>query len=112
MANANETSTATPPAHTPTPWEVEIHGDHWGAYLVRQAQDQLQKMFESADEDETWEAYRIDEANARFIKAACNGHDELLGACEQALNALWEAAPHIPCNSKASEACPAAAKAL
>jgi len=47
-------------------------------------------MASNGDNIAEWLGYKTtnEEANARFIVTACNSHDELLEACEEAMNYL------------------------
>lgn len=77
-----ETKQAT---HTPVPWHIEEDGD---ALWIHDALNATiadvppsMVMMDGGDYELTDE----DRANAEFIVRACNAHDDLLAACEQAL---------------------------
>lgn len=65
----------------PTGWEINsdpVDGGHWSAVA------QVEVNHQGSRPVTTDEA----EANARFIVLACNAHDDLLAACERALECL------------------------
>ena len=79
------------PRHTPTPWKIQRveekhHGyDGWNTFAVRDEKTngciavvgEVDRQFDTENE-----------TNAKFIAAACNSHDELVGELQLALRYL------------------------
>jgi len=79
--------------HTPGPWRVRQHPDDVEEFHISALTPEGHPYFGRTTETEIMsdEDYPTKRADADFIVQAVNNHDDLLAACEAALNAVcWD----------------------
>jgi len=79
----------TEPKHSPLPWHVSA-----GQLVINQGgkwtsdQDDILYVNEEVGDADGFANRAIAEANAEFVCRACNAHDDLLDACQQAYDVI------------------------